>query len=257
MYQSGVGTSLERRELTVDSFLHFGRLHIAHNHNCSELREIPAAVELLEHVGGHTVDLFGCAERHAGAEAVLAYLEVVEAVVLKRAAQFFEYYAFFGFDTLRIYGQAIHPVGYDRKRSVVASGGYRVGRESEEVYGAVVAGERIDVNAVFHAERLKVGHGSAVGEVLRSAEGHVFEEMRASSLRVVLLHGSNVPDESEFGSFSGEVVVEYYIPESVGQRSFDGAFGERYDGRRCCRVGVWGTHNTCRPEKDGKCAYLF
>jgi hypothetical protein len=85
----------------------------------------------------------------------------------------------------------------------------------------------------------------------------MFEEMRASSLRVVLLHGSDVPDEPEFGSFGGEVVVEYYIPESVGQRSFDGAFGERYDGRWCGRVGVWGTHNTCRPEKDGKCAYLF
>jgi len=53
----------------------------------------------------------------------------------------------------------------------------------------------------------------------------MFEEVCASSLRVVLLHGSDVPDEPEFGSFGGEVVVEYYIPESVGQRSFDGAFG--------------------------------
>ena len=77
---------------------------------------------------------------------------------------------------------------------------------------AVARGVGIDVVSEAHSIGRKVVENALSGKVLRSVEGHVFEEMGQAVLVVLLLQGAYVVGDEEIRPLPGIVVM----PDVVG-----------------------------------------
>ena len=89
------------------------------------------------------------------------------------------------------------------------------------VDGVVPAGGRIEVVSELDAHGLQIFDHLLAGEVLRSVEGHVLEEVCQALLVVILLDGSHVVENVEIGLTLRLLVVPDVVGESVFE--FSGA----------------------------------
>ena len=94
-----------------------------------------------------------------------------------------------------------------------------VGRHRQDVHGLVEAGERIQIGAEAHADRLEVLHDIVLREGLRAVEGHVLDEMRKATLVVVFQNGTGIHDQSQFSTLLGLCVASDVVANAVRQRA--------------------------------------
>ena len=112
--------------------------------------------------------------------------------------------------------QTVSPVVQDQQTAVLSTcSGRRHIRDI--VHSTVVAGVGIQVNTKLHTNALTVAHHLVTGEILRTVEAHVLQEVSQSALVFILLDRSHFLCDVELSPVFRPVVVTDVISQSVVQ----------------------------------------
>ncbi len=122
-------------------------------------------------------------------------------------------------DLRRLQGDEVRPVVQDRKGGVdSALASHR--NVLYHILGIVPARAGIEVVAEHYADLFQIVYHGLARKVLRTVEGHMFEEVSQTLLVVVLLYGTHVMQDVEAGLTLGLLVVADVVGHAVFELAY-------------------------------------
>ena len=206
---------------TLHLGFHLVHIDVAHNHYALQVRTIPLLVVSAEEVGFKVVDDFHQTNRHAIA-IFAAGIEFGQTAFenahhsTRAHAPFFVNYATFLLNLFLFEQQTARPVCQDEQTRVdVAS----LHRNIVDVVNCLVSRSiSVEVFSKLHTNAFAVfDELSVFGKVLRTIEGHMFEEVRQTALVVVFLHRTHLLRNVEVHLSFWFLVVADVVGQSVGE----------------------------------------
>ena len=206
----------DRRHHVADLPLHRVHIHVADDDHRLQIGTIPFMVEVDERLPPEAVDDLHVADHIAPGVFRPVVLDLGRLAGHARAGvvaapPLLADHAPLRLDLPGFAGDVIGPVVQDQQQRVHQSLAHQrhVGNIVDR---AVARGVGIDVVSEAHSIGRKVVENALSGKVLRSVEGHVFEEMGQAVLIVLLLQGAYVVGDEEIRPLPGIVVM----PDVVG-----------------------------------------
>ncbi len=194
------------------------RIEISDSDHGHEVRPIPRVVKRAELLGrgGHDARLRSDRQTLGVSRA----LECDWKPLLKHsvarafsAAPLFANYSALVRDFRRVEDLAVGPVLQDRECLIHDSRG--IGGNREDIDGLVEAGIGIEVGAESNTDRLEVLDEIVLGEVLRSVEGSVLDEVSQAQLVGRLENRSRIYDEPELGTLFRPCILADVVAKAV------------------------------------------
>ena len=229
-------------ENTLHLGFHLVHIDVTHNHYALQVRTIPLLVVSAEEIGFKVVDDFHQTNRHAmtifAAGIEFGQTAFENAHHSTRAhAPFFVNHATFLLNLFLFEQQTARPVSQDEQARIDVASFHR---NIVDVVDCLVSrGVSVEVFSKLHTNAFAVfDELSVFGKVLRTIEGHMFEEVRQTALVVVFLHRTHLLCNVEVHLSFRFLVVADVVGQSVGKFSHTHLFvhGER---RECilCHYG--------------------
>ena len=231
---------------STENGLHLGfhlvHIDITHNYNALQVRTIPLLVVSAEEIGFKVVDDFHQTNRHtmtifaAGIEFWQTLFENAHHST-RAHTPFLVNHATFLLNFFLFEQQTTRPVSQDEQARIDVASFHR--NIVDVVNSLVSRSISVEIFSKLHTNAFAVfDELSVFGKVLRTIEGHMFEEVRQTALVVVFLHRTHLLRNVEVHLSFRFLVVADVVGQSVGKFSHTHLFihGER---RECilCHYG--------------------